>query len=464
VNPASGQQPSVGDVKGLSIAGRVATPSDSDWDQARMGQILTADLQPQAVAFVEGPEDVSTVVGFARDQGLKVSALGTGHGAVPLGRLEDAILIKTERMKGIKVDPDAQTARVEAGARSAELGAAAGEHDLCFLPGSSPTVGVTGYTLGGGLGWLGRRHGFACNRVTAIELVTADGKARRVDADNQDDLFWALRGGGGGYAIVTALHLSLLPISEVYGGLLIFPAELGAEAIRSYRDWADGIADEVTSNIRFLRPPPLPAVPEPLRGRALLVIGAAFIGDEAEGEKLIAPLRALGEPIMDTFGQVPTSDLSRMAMDPEDPVPALGNHALVQELPDDAIDAFVRAAGADSGSPLLLADLRQLGGAFGRAAEGGGALDKLDAAFTLSAIGIPMSPEAGGAINSSLDRVVEAMRPWAAEGLYFNFVDRPFDVDAILPAETSSRLAEVKRKWDPDGVIRANHSVSLAPA
>jgi hypothetical protein len=151
-------------------------------------------------------------------------------------------------------------------------------------------------------------------------------------------------------------------------------------------------------------------------------------------------------------------------MDPEDPIPALGHSGLIKELSDEAIDAFVGVAGPEAGSPLLFADFRQLGGAFGRSAEGGGALDKLDAAFTLGGIGVPMAPEMGEAIEKGLDQLIETMEPWAAEGQFFNFADRPCDVDAILPAETCSRLSDVKRKWDPDGIIRANHSVSLAAA
>jgi FAD/FMN-containing dehydrogenase len=447
------------DVAQLQIAGRIATASDPDWDQARMGFNLAADHPPGALAFVETAEDVAAVIRFASERGLKVTGRSTGHAAVPLGPLDETILIKTERMRGVEIDADAQIARVEAGVRGSELGKAAGESGLAFLPGSSPTVGVAGYTLGGGLSWLGRRYGFACNRVSAIELVTADGEARRVDADNEPELFWALRGGGGAYAIVTAMHLALVPVAEVYAGALVLPAEVGAEAIRAYRDWAASVPDEVTSIVRFLRPPPFPDVPEPLRDRPLLTIDAACIVDEAEGERMIAPLREIGEPIMDTFGQIPAAGLSRIHMDPEEPVPALGHHRLIRELPDDAIEAFVGAAGPDSGSPLLLTELRQLGGALGRSAPDGGALSKLDAAFVMGGIGIPQTPELAQAIDRQLDHVSETMEPWAAPGGYYNFDERPGRVDSIMPPEIAARLADVKRRWDPDGMIRASHDV-----
>ena len=452
------------DFEQLSIDGRIATPSDSDWDAARQAWNLVADQRPSAVAFVEHADDVAKVVRFAAERGLKVAPQGTGHGAVALGPLDDTIIIKTTRMRGVEVDPAAGTARVEAGVLALELGQAAQTEGLCSLPGSSPDVGVAGYTLGGGLSWLGRRYGFACNRVKAIELVSADGEVRRVDRQNDADLFWALRGGGGSYAIVTAFELALLPIAELYAGTLILPAEVGAEAVRAYRDWTETVPEEVTSIVRFLRPPPIPDVPEPIRDKPLLTIGAACISGQADGERTIAPLRAIGEPIMDTFAQIPAAALSRIHMDPEVPVPGLGHHALVDDLPDEAIDAFVGAAGPEAGSPLLLAELRHAGGALGRPAEDGGALSKLDASFVMLGIGLPMTPELGEAIDRHLDHLHEVMEPWASRGGYFNFAERPADVDAILPADTCTRLGEVKRRWDPDGLIRANHNLALTPA
>jgi FAD binding domain len=452
------------ELAGLSIAGRVATPSGVDWDEARQAWNLAADQNPVAVAFVEGAEDIAAVVRFAGDHDLRIAGQSTGHGAAALAPLDDTILIKTERMRGVEIDPEARTARVEAGAWGSDVGEAGQTHGQCWFPGSSPNVGVTGFALGGGLSWLSRRHGFACNNVGAIEVVTADGEARRVDATTHDDLFWALRGGGGGYAIVTGLHLNLLPIADVYAGALVFPAELGAEAVRAYRAWAAGVSDDVASVVRFLRPPPLPDVPEPLRDRPLLTIDGACIGSREDGERTIAPLREIGEPIMDTFDQIPTAGLTRIHMDPEPPVPALGHHGLLRELPDEAIDALVSVTGPDAGSPLLLAELRQLGGAMGRPAENGGALSHLEAEFVMLGIGMPMTPELGQAIGGDLDRLHDTMRPWAAEGGYFNFAERPCDVEAILPPDTCARLAEVKRRWDPDDRILANHALSLAAA
>src|SRR4249919_2772123 len=278
------------------LDGDIVLPGDDDWDAARLAWNLAIDQHPAMVALPQSAADVAAVVAYAAENELQVAMQGTGHGAGARGgELAGTILMKTERMRGIEIDPVTRTARVEAGVLWAEVAEAAGQHGLATLAGSSPDVGVVGYTLGGGLSWLGRKYGFACNRVTAIEVVTAEGEQRTVDAENGADLFWALRGGGGGYAIVTALQIALLPIAEVYGGVLIFPAEVGAAAVRAFRDWTTTVPEEVSSVVRFITPPPIPDVPEPLRGTPLLTIDGACIGSQSEGEATVAPLRELGE-------------------------------------------------------------------------------------------------------------------------------------------------------------------------
>jgi FAD/FMN-containing dehydrogenase len=452
----------VGAISELSIRGRIATPSDSDWDEARQAWNLAADQRPEAVALVESADDVSKVIGFARENGLKVTGQGTGHGAMALGPLEGVILIKTERMRSVQIE--GERARAEAGALAEDVAEAAIGQGMCSMPGTSPNVGVTGFTLGGGLSWLGRKHGWACNRVSAIEVVTADGEPRTVNAGSDPDLFWALRGGGGGYAIVTAIHVDLLPIAEAYAGALLLPAELTREALHAYRDWTADAPEEVGSMVRMMSLPPLPDVPEVIRGKKFLQIAATCIGSREDGEKAIEPLRKLGEPLMDTFDQVPATGLTRIAMDPEPPVPGLGHHSVLGELSGEAMDAFYEVAGPESDSPLLLAELRHLGGALARPAENGGALDKLDGEFVMLGIGMLMDPAMRDPVTLQLDKMADGLKPWTLEGGYFNYAERPCDVDAILPPETCERLAHVKRSWDPDDLIRANHSVALATA
>ncbi len=264
--------------------------------------------------------------------------------------------------------------------------------------------------------------------------------------------------------MVTALHIDLVPVADAYGGAFLFPGAVGAEAVRIWRDWAAGVGENVTSVVRFLRPPDIPDVPEPLRGTPLLTIDGACIGSREEGEAAFAPLLEIGEPMMNTFDQVPPAALCRIHMDPEQPVPGLGHHRVLRELPDEAIEVFATMSGPDSGTPLLLTEIRQLGGALSRPAENGGALSHLDAGFAMFGIGMPMTPELGQAIEAHHDRLHEAMEPWAADGGYFNFAERPCDADAILPPEVCARLAEVKRRYDADGRIIGSHAVSLDPA
>jgi FAD/FMN-containing dehydrogenase len=452
----------VQDVLGGNLAGTIVRPGEEDWDQARAAWNLAADQHPEAVVYADGAEDVVAAVNSARDSGLGIAAQGTGHGAGGRASLEGSILLRTERMKGIEIDAENGIGRYEAGVLWMEANPAAGEHGLANLSGSAPDIGIVGYTTGGGFGWIARKHGLACNSVRAIELVMADGEQRRVDADTDPDLFWALRGGGGGFGVVTAIEFDLVELPEVFAGSMVFPAdERTAEIVSSYFDWAPGLPDEVTSIVRFLNLPPLDIVPEPLRGKSLITIGACYAGPEADGAELIQPIREIGEPVMDTFETMTPSGLPAVHMEPEDPVPGFVYTASLREAPQEAIDAFVESAGPASGSPLLAAELRQCGGAVGKPAEGGGALSHLDAEYVFGGIGLPMSPEMGQAIDERIDAICGALEPWSTGRCYFNFADRPTEMETLFAPETLERLREVKRRYDPDGVIRGKHGISL---
>jgi hypothetical protein len=446
-----------------NLAGSVVLPGEEGWDQARAAWNLAADQNPSAVAYAESPDDVVAAIEFARANGLGIAAQGTGHGAGSRGPLDGSLLLKTERMKGIEIDAANRVGRYEAGVLWMEANPAAGEHGLANFSGSAPDIGVVGYTTGGGFGWLARRYGLACNNVRAIELVTADGEQRRVDADNDPDLFWALRGGGGSFGVVTAMEFGLAELPEVFAGSVIYPAdERSREIMNSYFEWAESVPEDVTSIARFLQLPPLPMIPEPLQDRPLITLGACYAGPESEGAELIAPIRELGEPVMDTFQTMPPSGLPAVHMEPEEPVPGFVYTTSLRRMPQDAIDAFIETAGPDSGSPLLAAELRQCGGALAKPADGAGALSHLEAEYVFAGIGLPMSPEMGEAINERIDAVCAALEPWSTGSSYFNFADRPTDLEAIFAPETLQRLRDVKRRYDPDGLISGNHNVSLA--
>ena len=311
------------------------------------------------------------------------------------------------------------------------------------------------------------RYGFACNRVSAIELVTADGEPRTVDADNDPDLFWALRGGGGGYAIVTALHVDLLPIAELYAGALVFPAELGADAVRAYRDWAATVPDEVTSIVRFLRPPPIPDVPEPLRGRPLLTIDAACIGSQEEGEATIAPLRELGEPIMDTFGQIPAAGLSGSTWTPSSPVPGpRPPRACSRSCPTRRSTPSSAPRARTPGSPLLLAELRHARRrARPRRPRTAAPSRKLDADF-VDVRRRHADDARSWARRSTATSTISTRRcsPGPARAATSTSPSAPATSTRSCRRRPAPACARSSGSWDPDGMILANHALALDPA
>jgi hypothetical protein len=364
--------------------------------------------------------------------------------------------VKTERMRGVAIDPVARTARVDAGVLWVEVVQAAAQHGLAALAGSSPDVGVVGYTLGGGLSWLARKHGIGANQVTAVELVTADGRLVRADADTEQELFWAVRGGGGAFGVVTALEFRLIPLTEVYAGILWFPVERAAEILKAWRSWTDALPDEMTSVGRILQFPPIPQIPEPVRGRSFVVVQAIYAGDPADGAALLAPLRALG-PVMDTVAPTPITELSKLHMDPEEPVPAVGDGGTLWDVDDELIEALVETT---VGSPVLSLEVRHLGGAIARRHPDHGAVDAFDAPFIAYAVGFAPGEEAARAVERAVFDIWTALAPWAAEHTYMNFADSRRRASALFTGPALARLRDVKAAYDPDDVIRSNHPVA----
>jgi hypothetical protein len=437
----------------------VRRPGDYDWDAARAAWNLTADQRPAAVAIPETAQELAAVVVTAREDGLRVAPQSTGHGAGPLGPLEDSVLVRTTRLRGVHVDPAARTARVGAGERWGAVVDAAAAHGLAPLAATPKEMGVVGCTLGGGLGWLARRHGLACNHVRSVELVLADGRQVRADAATEPDLFWALRGGGGSFGVVTAIELDLVPVPELYAGVLSWPWERTIEVLPAWRDWVRTVPDEMSSLLRVLQYPPLPVIPAHLRGRSFAVVEGAFLGSERDGEELLAPLRAL-VPERDTFSASGPSGLLTLHEDPAQPVPAICDSLLLSDLPDDAVDAFVAATGPGSGSRLVGVELRHLGGALCVAPDGAGALGTLDAGFAMFGLGMAAAPQFVTQVEAQLLRLRDAVAPWDAGRSFLNFGDRPADPRAFFKAGPYRLLRQVKGQVDPDDVIRANHPIA----
>jgi len=444
----------------LDVAGDVFAPGNGGYDEARLAWNLAVDQRPSAVVVAESAADVVEAVRFARSRGMRIAPQGTGHGSAPLESLERAMLLKTSRMRRVDIDPGARTVRVEAGAEWQDVTVPAGRHGLAALAGSSPNVGVTGYTLGGGIGWLARRYGLAANSVTAVEVVTPDGRLARADAEHEPNLLWAVKGGGGSVGVVTALEMTLYPVRELYAGALFFPIERSADVLHAWREWTGTVPDEVTSVGRILRFPALPEVAERLRGRAFAVLEAAYLGDALAGDELLRPLRGLG-PEIDTFATIPAPALQALHMDVEPPVPAVVDGGLLADAPPAAIDALVALVGPDAVTPLLGAELRHLGGALARPAPGGGAQAAIDAKYAWLTGGLATTAT-GRAVRAHVRAVKDALTPWRAAYDYFNFAETPAEAGAVLSHDAYQRLREIKAAYDPDEAIVSAHPVRPA--
>ncbi|HWO79723.1 FAD-binding oxidoreductase [Gaiella sp.] len=431
-------------------------PGDAGWDDARRAWNLAVDQRPAAVALPETVDDVVDVVEHARLVGLKVAVQGTGHGAG--APLDGTLLVNTSRMTGVEIDPVARVARVAAGTIWADVVDAAVPHGLTALHGSASDVGVVGYSLGGGVGWLARKHGLSSSSVLAAEVVTASGEVVRADPETNADLFWALRGGGGSFGVVTEVEIALYPVSEVYAGWLMWPIDRAEDVLAAWADWTRNAPDEVTSIGRLLQIPPIPEMPEPLRGRQLVVVEAAYLGDERSGRELLAPLRALG-PEIDTFATIPARALTELHRDPPGPVPGRGEGWMLDRVDADAVRVLVAVAAMDGTSPLLSLEVRHLEGALGRPDPNGGALSHLEAPYVVYAVGAVTSQEAVASIDERVDAIRSSLAPWLSGSAYFHFAERGVDKRALYPAGVYERLARVRADVDPEGLFRARHTI-----
>ncbi|NEM05782.1 FAD-binding oxidoreductase [Geodermatophilus normandii] len=404
--------------------------------------------------------DVAAAVSFATAQGLPVAVQATGHG--PVRNTDGALMITTRRMQGVSVDPVRRTARAEAGVKWQKVVAAAAEHGLAGLCGSSSDVGVVGYTLGGGLGSLGRRHGFAADAVVSVEMVTADGVLRTVCADTEPELFWAVRGGKGNFGVVTALEFELFPVPALVAGGLFFAGRDAAAVLHAYRTWAPTLPEEVSTSIAVLRLPPLEELPPPLRGQTVVHLRYVYAGeDPALGTALVAPMESAGEVLLGGVGPMPPTALDAVHMDPPDPMPGWEKGVLLADLPAEAVDAFLAVAGPDVQVPLVMAEIRQMGGALARPARVPDAVPGRDAAWSVFVIG-PMVPELAEVVPAVGRGVLAAMEPWAASSRMVNFlgdVSGPDEVLAAWSPEAAERLLAVKRAVDPDDVFSTGYAL-----
>ena len=444
------------------IQGDVVLPDDAGYDRARRAWNLNAHHEPAVVVLAEHASDVVGAVRFARELGLGVGVMATGHGTG--SPCDGGVLINTSRMLGVAVDPVARVARVAAGAVWDDVVGAAAPHGLAGLPGSSTKVGVVGYTLGGGFGWLGRRYGLAAHSVTRAEVVLANGELVTASPDEHPDLFWGIKGGTGNLGIVTALEFALHPVRQIYGGDLYYPLERSRDVLEFFAGWSRSAPPELSSAATFRRFPPLPIVPEPLRGSALVAIRGCFCGDPTEGRALIDQARnALGAAAMDTFGVMPAAAMDTISMDPVDPLGAANHTELLRDLTPGAIDALLELAGPDSSSPLVMLEVRQLGGALSGPAGALSPLAHSSAAFSLNAIGVTPTPAQSAVVKAHLGTVATRLGPYTTGETYLNFLDLEGAtrdrVRAAYSAADWGRLVGLKRQYDPQNVFRFNRNI-----
>jgi FAD/FMN-containing dehydrogenase len=423
------------------------TPNSDGYDQERLGFQRLDPHQPQRIFGVTSAQDIQEAVRCARDRGLKLAVKASGHGHTTG---VDGVLITTGRFTGITIDPDQRTAWIEAGATWRQVIEAAAPHGLAPLSGSLPGVGAISYTLGGGLGLMARQYGFAADHVRRIEVVTPDGELRKVEEN--DELFWALRGGGGNFGIVTGIEVDLFPVDTLYGGSLYYDLSANPGVLEAWREWTATVPDEVTSAVAILAFPDIQPVPAPLRGKYIAQLQVSIIG---EGEDLVRPLRAIGEPELDTITRLPYTESGEIFAEPERPDSYRSRNVLLSELDPAALATLPNLAGPEAPAMCVVA-IRHLGGALARPPAIPNAVGHRGAAYSLTVL----TP--GARDVAELHQAI--LEPWADSvvGRSLNFSFGPLDEDevrqAFEPADYE-RLKELKAKYDQDGLLQPNHVI-----
>ncbi len=432
-----------------SVNGQVMTPADPGFEEELSPFNQVACHEPEILVAVEDADDVAAAVRWAADHRMPVAVQATGHGAIV--SYDRGMLISTKHMQSLTLDPVARTVRVGAGVRWRQVIEAAEPHGLVPLNGSSSDVGAVGYTLGGGLPILGRTFGFASSYLRAADIVTADGQLHRVSAQNDPDVFFALRGGKPSVGIVTSMTIGLVPLPAFYGGCAFFDGDHADRLFHAFRDWTAALPDTTTTAIRLLRLPPLPEVPEPLRERLTVQLIVAHAGNAATGASLIAPMRALAPAIFDDIRERPYREADQVYRDPEQPIPTKETSALLSELTPEAIDAIMTVAGPGVRTPLLLAELRHLGGMLARTADPPDAAGARDAAYSLFMLGI-LTPATAETLPGALAEAAATMAPFATGHSFVNLTGPPASAAEAArswPAEIYDQLLRTKQAYDP---------------
>jgi hypothetical protein len=433
------------------LPGHVHHPGAPGFDAACGGFDLSAVPHPEVAVSVFDESDVATAVRFAAERGLPVAVRATGHG--PVHGVDQGLLIDTRALSTVTVDAVRRTATVGAGANWTPVLARSAPLGLIPLCGSSPDVGVAAYTTGGGLSPLGRRHGWAADHVRRLRMVTPDGEAREITADTETELFWAVRGGGGNFGVVTELEFDLFPGDSLYGGGLYLPGEAAPELMAAFGRCTADAPDELGLSVAFLTLPDVDAVPAPLRGRFVAHLRVTHLGSAEDAERLIAPLRAVAPPLVDSVRPLPITEIGTVHGDPTHPQPVSCGGAALPRWDDDAIDALLGEIGPTS--PHML-EVRHLGGALARPAAVEDAVGHRDSTFNLFTSAYPgPSFEAAATQQTAFYR---RLLPWTGGRSIYNFTARPdrrpIDARGAFDASTLARLQGIKAAWDPQDLFR----------
>jgi len=454
--PADNQSHALEDLR-RHAAGTLHTPADPTWDRARTPWVVNVHQHPMAVLEVRDVGDVVFAVRWAADHGVQVTAQPTGHGAADT--LEQVLLLRTRGLGGITVDVERRTASVGAGVKSGELLAELDGTGLTFLAGSNADPTVVGMTITGGISWFSRSFGLGSDNIVAIELVDGLGRLRTVSATEDAELSWAIRGGGGDFAIITRMEVALHSAPGVYGGRLLWPIEQMGEVLRTFRTVTESAPEELTIWYHTYQFPPLPEVPEQLRSQGFASVAVAYLGKPEDAEALLAPFRELPGLAMDLMGEVPLADFTTIADEPTDPMPGMQRSSLLSRLDDTAIAVLTAVVGAGSGSPLPVVQIRHLGGAFARDAANGGAHGPVTEPYNLFALGIPAVPELVEVIGVFFARISAAVAHVSSGRTLLNFLDGAEDPGRWWSPETRERLVRAKQASDPLHIIRSNRPV-----
>ncbi|WP_198030242.1 FAD-binding oxidoreductase [Bradyrhizobium sp. Tv2a-2] len=445
------------------VVGPALLPGEEGYQSECATFNTMSTVRPAIAVGATSVADVQAAVRFAAQRDLPIAVLATGHQMVRPAA--GAMLINISRINAVHVEPARNLARVGGGSRWWQVLDEAGKYGLAPAGGTPPTVGVVGYHLGGGASpILGRTYGYAADHVQAIEIVTVDGKLHRVTASSEPDLFWALRGGKGNFGVVTYLEFTVFPIKRFYGGGLFFAGEHAAKVLHTWRVWVASLPEEMSSSICFLRQPPLPFVPEPLRGQFVMHVRFSSLRPQEEAERVLAPMRQIAPTVLDTITELPYRKAGSLFIDPPAPVPWVERATMLRDLPGGAVDALLSMLGPDSGTDLGFVELRPLGGALERPPAVPNAVAGRSARWSLFGVG-GGRPDLAPVFQEQLSALANALAPWAQEETNPNLLSAaqgstPEEMRAIYGGERYDRLAAIKKRYDPRNLFRMNHNIA----